>query len=112
MSKVLQKKLKNKTISLKNRLEDMKSLYEDIILVEKNNFINKNYHEIIISENEKITLVKWSDKSVYDFSHYIFNKEELKGAFELNETINILAIYNLFFGMITSEDELMKKIYK
>lgn len=114
MSKVLQKKLKNKTISLKNRLEDMKSLYEDIIIEEKNNFMNVNVFEFKLNNNEKIQIIKWRDKkNIYDFTHYVFNKQELRGAFELTEAvINIIAIYNLNFGMLTTEQDLIKKIYK
>lgn len=71
--KILVKKLTNKTISLKNRLEDMKSLYEDIIIEEKDNFMNVNVFEFKLNNNEKIQIIKWRAKLLLVFYFY-FNK--------------------------------------
>lgn len=105
------RKLEKKSISLKNIVEDMKSLYEDIV-EKKINLDEPNTQIIRLNENEYLQLTSWKFKNLYDFTHYKHRKILLKGAMEHKDNkFTVTAIYTLNFGVLTSESEYESQVY-
>lgn len=105
------RKIEKKSISLKNIVEDMKSLYEDIV-EEKINLKDENTQIINLNENEYIQITSWKFKNLYDFTHYKHRKIALKGAMEYKDNkFNVTAIYTLNFGVLTSEADYESQVY-
>lgn len=106
------RKIEKKSISLKNIVEDIKSVYETIF---EEKFVKKeDLKRIEINEHEYIQIVKWNKKEIFDFSHVKRGKVLIKGAFEYNEKneITLDVIYELNFGILTNESDYSSEIYK